>query len=157
MSEPVAVRGWRLPDDAEQIARVTCESLEYHRHIDPDPVQPPPSLEQVLRAVMVTTLDDGRLRLAAEMDKGVAGFVVAELRREEQYGWCGAWVSDLAVAERWRNHGIGTLLLTAAEGWARERGALSIALDTLVTNQAALRLYERRGYRTKGLVLGRRL
>jgi GNAT superfamily N-acetyltransferase len=54
------------------------------------------------------------------------------------------WVEDLAAHPSWRSRGIGTLLLDAACGWARERGASHIELDSGDARHRAHQFYERR-------------
>jgi aminoglycoside 6'-N-acetyltransferase len=63
----------------------------------------------------------------------------------------------ISIAPEWRGRGVGTALMRAAEEWARERGATRIILDLAVANVGALRLYERLGYATHGLLMDRRL
>ncbi|WP_255248226.1 GNAT family N-acetyltransferase [Terribacillus saccharophilus] len=58
-----------------------------------------------------------------------------------------AWIlNDLYVAKSARKQGVGEKLLDAAEAFARETGAGSIALSTAPDNEKAQRLYERKGY-----------
>ncbi|MFP7478265.1 GNAT family N-acetyltransferase [Terribacillus saccharophilus] len=58
-----------------------------------------------------------------------------------------AWIlNDLYVAEGARKQGVGEKLLDAAEAFATETDAGSIALSTAPDNEKAQRLYERKGY-----------
>jgi ribosomal-protein-alanine N-acetyltransferase len=50
------------------------------------------------------------------------------------------------VAEDWRRGGVGTVLMNAAEAWAREQGARFVYLETAEDNAAAQNFYRRRGY-----------
>lgn len=54
-----------------------------------------------------------------------------------------AWVEDLAVDPERRSEGIGKALLDAAKGWARERGATHLELDSAMNRPEAHRFYER--------------
>jgi GNAT superfamily N-acetyltransferase len=54
-----------------------------------------------------------------------------------------AWVEDLAVDPARRSEGIGKALLDAAKGWARERGATHLELDSGDARLDAHRFYER--------------
>jgi len=54
-----------------------------------------------------------------------------------------AWVEDLAVDPERRSRGVGKQLLEAARGWARERGATHLELDSSTTRTDAHRFYER--------------
>jgi ribosomal protein S18 acetylase RimI-like enzyme len=57
----------------------------------------------------------------------------------------GMWVAPDA-----RGQGIGGSLMDALEGWAREAGFGDIGLGVALTNEAAIRLYEARGYTDTG-------
>lgn len=61
----------------------------------------------------------------------------------------GAWyVNAVATVPAHRGQGVGTRLLRLAETLARDTGAASIALIVAEGNAAAVRLYDRLGYRT---------
>ena len=66
--------------------------------------------------------------------------LLAPVRRETLY------VSALAVAPEYRGRGIGTALIERVISGAGRLG-LAVALDTGVEDEAALRLYERLGFR----------
>jgi ribosomal protein S18 acetylase RimI-like enzyme len=55
-------------------------------------------------------------------------------------------VHDLAVLPDHRGRGIGALLLAAAEGEARTRGACKLTLEVLSGNDPARRLYQALGF-----------
>jgi GNAT superfamily N-acetyltransferase len=59
-------------------------------------------------------------------------------------------LQNVYVAESYRRRGIASLLSSAAEDVARERGFTRIALDVDVENAGARALYEKRGYREQG-------
>lgn len=57
------------------------------------------------------------------------------------------WIlNDLFVTEAFRKQGVARLLMDAAEGYARETGAVRVALSTQISNLSAQALYESRGY-----------
>ncbi|WP_028946474.1 GNAT family N-acetyltransferase [Synechocystis sp. PCC 6714] len=57
------------------------------------------------------------------------------------------WIlNDLFVEEVYRGNGIAKLLMSTAENFARETGAIRIILETQISNVAAQALYELRGY-----------
>lgn len=58
-------------------------------------------------------------------------------------------VWNLAVAEEHRRRGIGSELLRHAHAGAREAGALTIGLEVLIGNTAAIRFYEQAGYKER--------
>src|SRR5689334_13509567 len=67
-------------------------------------------------------------------------------------------VRDLFVDPRWRRTGVARALLGAVHVAAQQRGALRLTLQTEDDNHAALRLYERYGFRSvtglRHLILG---
>jgi ribosomal protein S18 acetylase RimI-like enzyme len=56
------------------------------------------------------------------------------------------YISGVAVDAEWRGKGIGSALLNIAENVASQQGIERLSLICLEANQAALRLYRRRGY-----------
>ncbi|RUR79177.1 GNAT family N-acetyltransferase [Chlorogloeopsis fritschii PCC 9212] len=57
------------------------------------------------------------------------------------------WIlNDLYVEEPYRRKGIATLLMNAAEKYAKESGAVRFILATQISNTNAQKLYESRGY-----------
>jgi ribosomal protein S18 acetylase RimI-like enzyme len=57
-----------------------------------------------------------------------------------------AYLSAIAVVPEGRGCGIGHDLLDAVENYAREQGAVAMALHTATNNTDALRLFKRAGY-----------
>jgi GNAT superfamily N-acetyltransferase len=61
------------------------------------------------------------------------------------------YIEDAFVVPEWRNRGIGTALLQAAERAASDRGDLGLSLAVSTANRAAQRLYTRLGYVDSGV------
>lgn len=55
-------------------------------------------------------------------------------------------IHDLAVLPEFRNRGIGSVLLNAVDDFARQINACKITLEVRENNQAAHRLYVRKGF-----------
>jgi ribosomal protein S18 acetylase RimI-like enzyme len=153
----IRVRPYRLPADMDALVRIWEDSEDHHEAIDPQPPLVPRSIEATRRRFEQLKVDPQRALLVAEVDGAVVGLAEATLRRDESNGFVGAYVNELAVASGWRGRGIGTRLLAEVEQWGRDNGALAMALDTLVTNAGARRLYERLGFRVRAVVMGKRL
>lgn len=82
-------------------------------------------------------------------DKGrMVGFGIAEWA-EEAAGLV-AYVQTLEVLPEARGRGVGGELLGRLEGSALEAGAIAVWLHVDAANDAAIRLYERIGYRRGG-------
>ena len=56
----------------------------------------------------------------------------------------------MTVAREWRGRGVGSALLTAAIGWARERGLHKLSLSVFPHNAAAIALYRKFGFVEEG-------
>lgn len=56
------------------------------------------------------------------------------------------WLHHLAVAEEFRNRGVGTALLMEVEARLKAKGCLKVNLMVFRDNEAAQRLYRRLGY-----------
>ena len=65
-----------------------------------------------------------------------------------------AWVEDLAVDPARRSQGIGKALLDGMKGWARERGATHLELDSAEPRTDAHRFYEREGAQYRSVSFG---
>ena len=61
------------------------------------------------------------------------------------------YIEDVFVLPEWRDRGIGTALLEAAESAAAARGDRGVSLAVSTGNAAARRLYTRRGYVDAGV------
>ena len=86
------------------------------------------------------------LVLAARDAHGLLGKAVVFFRRGSNI----ARLYSIAVADTARGRGLGEALLAAAERRARARGCGRMRLEVRPDNAAAIRLYERRGYRRFG-------
>lgn len=69
------------------------------------------------------------------------------MRPEGQGVW---YLGSLAVVPRQQNGGLGRRLLTAAEDWARQRGAREIKMTVVHVRTALIEWYARRGYLPNG-------
>jgi GNAT superfamily N-acetyltransferase len=96
------------------------------------------------------------LVLVAERAGTVLGMVTVQLVVSTAEGGLSALVEDMVVAAGERGAGVGRLLLAAAGGWARGRGASRLQLLADRENGPALRFYARMGWRATRLVCLRR-
>ena len=86
--------------------------------------------------------------LVAEAPEGVVGRL--SIGRDRHPASRHVAVVGLMVAKTHRRRGVGTALLTAAIGWAREHGVEKIELHVFPHNEAAIALYERFGFEREG-------
>ncbi len=89
--------------------------------------------------------EPGHAVYVAEDDAGVQGFVSVTSRRHFT-GDLDAYVGELVVSVEAEGHGVGRLLVGAAETWARAQGFRTLTLDTGAANAAARRLYAATGF-----------
>jgi GNAT superfamily N-acetyltransferase len=68
-----------------------------------------------------------------------------------------AHVLLLYVEPLHRRRGLGLALLTMAETWAQKRGDRQLGLQVFAASEAALELYQKRGYQTQSLWMVREL
>ena len=78
----------------------------------------------------------------AEYENDVVAFLSIEVYRNQDY----IYLDDLSVTEEYRNKGIGTKLIHAAEKYAEEIGITKIIFHVEKANEAAYQLYLRLGY-----------
>jgi ribosomal protein S18 acetylase RimI-like enzyme len=88
--------------------------------------------------------------LVAEVNGKVAGYVQVKPVTSLQENAHVLGIAGLAVAPDARERGVASALLAAVEIHARGSGARKLSLRVLSTNDAALRLYERLGFRQEG-------
>jgi len=78
---------------------------------------------------------------------GPLGVVSATLREDRYMGVPVGVLSWLYVAEAARGTGVSSLLMDAAEGWMNAQGVQGREVFVTSENIAAVKLYERFGYR----------
>jgi GNAT superfamily N-acetyltransferase len=153
----VIIRPARL-DDRESLCRLYHAFHEFHVFGVPGRLvglgEPPDDCEgtELYRTLGEIIEDDGAALFVAEAADGLLGFAEvyvredapAPLRQSYRYGL----LQSLMVEEGVRQQGIGTRLLEAAEGWARDHGAREMRVETWEFAGGPRPFYERRHYRT---------
>ncbi len=79
----------------------------------------------------------------ADADGEAVGFLSAEVYHEPVDH---LYLDDFSVTTAYRNKGIGSALIRAAESYAGETGSRAVLLHVEKTNTSAMRFYERSGY-----------
>ncbi len=88
---------------------------------------------------------DAAILVAVDDSGAIAGFVTGYLDLHSVRFGYRCWVEDFAVDPARRSRGIGKALLGAIRGWARERGATHLELDSADARADAHRFYVREG------------
>jgi aminoglycoside 6'-N-acetyltransferase I len=103
------------------------------------------------RAEMIDIIDhtETQLVLVAEIGNGrLVGFLEASIRpfvedcQTDHVGYLEGWF----VESEFRQHGIGTHLVKAAENWARSKGCEEMASDSEIGNDLSLKAHLGLGY-----------
>jgi len=92
----------------------------------------------------------GAFVLLAEDGEGLAGYALVSFHDRDDSHATGerfAELHSLAVAEGRRGSGIGTRLLRAVYREVRAAGVEEMIIGVLATNEPAMRLYEREGFK----------
>lgn len=97
-----------------------------------------------------------RLSFVSELQNDLAWYLVA-LENETVAGYAGMWlildeahVTNLAVHPLYRGRGIGSALMGGLIWLAVCLGAVRMTLEVRVSNAAAIKLYEKLGFRREG-------
>jgi ribosomal protein S18 acetylase RimI-like enzyme len=104
--------------------------------------------------------DNGRV-LIARTGAEVVGYIWMELQSRDadplRHERRRVYVHHICVRPEWRGRGVGTRLLSAADGFARETGASSVLLDVWHENIVGRKAFERTGFTPLNLLMSRSL
>jgi RimJ/RimL family protein N-acetyltransferase len=112
---------------------------------------PPSALSQPSEAFFIGEMirsSDG-LTLVAEADGDVIGNVLVSVERNAVSSHVGTL--SIVVAEAWRDVGIGSDMVRAAQDWTAANGLLKLGLAVFPDNERAIAVYERAGFVREGL------
>jgi len=99
-------------------------------------------------SLLVADFADRRAKL---IDKGSRGLrVFLAMSERETIGYCVCTIAgnhqgeidSIFVADEYRHHGMGKVLMAHAMDWLKALGAAPIVVDVLAGNEEALRFYE---------------
>jgi len=144
-------RRWILrparPTDGRALARLFAEVRAEGRWL----VTSPGAVNQPSEGFWIAEMIRGAEHLAvvAEADGEVVGNVLVNVDRNVTTEHIG--VLAICIAADWRDVGIGTELVRAAQDWARERGLRKVSLGVFPDNPRAIAVYEACGFVREGL------
>jgi RimJ/RimL family protein N-acetyltransferase len=144
-------RRWTLrpgrPTDGRQLARLFADVRREGEWL----IATPGSVSEPSEAFWISELirASEHLVLVAEADGDVVGNILISLDRGVATEHTG--VLSICIAHDWRDVGIGSELVTAAQAWAEERGLRKVALGVFPENERAIAVYEKRGFVREGL------
>jgi GNAT superfamily N-acetyltransferase len=131
------------PNDAEAIARL-CTQLGY------------PLESRIVPGRLARLASDPNARsLVAEKAGEVTGLATVHLRYTLNHETPIAQLTLLVVDEANRTHGIGRVLVNAAEEWSRSRGAKRLVVTTALQRTDAHAFYEKLQFKHTGRRYGK--
>jgi GNAT superfamily N-acetyltransferase len=147
----------RRASETDIDALITLYIAFHEFHVDglPERLRIPESYDRVeLRTSLKRIIaSEESVIFLALVDKRAVGLAEVYLRHDQPdaqvvarsaYGY----LQSLMVLDADRHHGLGTMLVTACEQWARERGANEMQLDSWEFDAGPLRFYELLDYKT---------
>jgi ribosomal protein S18 acetylase RimI-like enzyme len=123
----------------EQWLDLAAEQLQYGSHL-----RVSANREAIRMALATHVADDTALLARAGRIIGFVSFEIADGVFEERV--TRGRIQNLYVRPAWRDRGVGSALLEAAESALIEAGVDRIAIEAMAPNEDAKRLYESRGY-----------
>ncbi len=144
-------RRWILrrarPTDARALARLFAAVRAEGRWLATPPSAVSEPSESYFIGEMIRAGDS--LVLVAEADGDVIGNVLVTTERSSVSGHIGTL--SIAILDGWRDVGIGSALMRAAQDWTREQGLVKLALGVFPDNARAIAVYEHVGFAREGL------
>lgn len=143
--------------DLDGLRRCAIELQDFERGINPRMPDgssiAEPYIEQMFRD---SRRFAGRI-FVADDDGAVVGYASVWARARAEDVWEGpqeyALVPELVVLASHRNRGVGRLLLSASEAYARSQGCECLRIASLAANDAARALYTSVGFKDHEIIL----
>lgn len=137
--------------DASALGRLGASLLETHYEFDRQRFMAPDqnSAEGYAWFLRSQLKEEDVAIFVAEREGAVVGYIYAALepRSWKELREAAGFIHDIVVDESSRRMGIAELLMEAALGWFRRKGAPRVMLWTAEQNAGAQRLFQRLGFR----------
>jgi RimJ/RimL family protein N-acetyltransferase len=144
-------RRWTLrparPTDGRGLARLFAEVRREGRWL----ITTPGAVSEPSEAFWISEMirANEHLVLAAEADGTVVGNILVTVDRGVATEHIG--VLSITIADGWREVGIGSEMMAAAQRWATDRGLRKLSLGVFPDNERAIAVYEKAGFVREGL------
>ena len=120
-----------------------------------------PQMDELRMETFLETLDDSEsLVLVAKLESDrIVGFLAGDVWEEKNEFVKPPYIEvfELMIDKDWQGKGIGSKLLDAAEDWCKRHGIGNMTLTAQEFNVGAIKLYERKGYKTIHRLMQKRL
>jgi len=150
-------RHWTLrlarPADARGLVRLFASVRAEGRWLATPPSAVSEPSESYFLGEMIRSGDT--LVLVAEADAEVVGNVLVSVEQSSVSDHIG--VLSIAILEGWRDVGIGSAMVRAAQAWTRAQGLAKLALGVFPDNERAIAVYEHAGFRRTMIEMTREL
>ncbi len=144
-------RHWTLrparPTDAGNLARLFADVRAEGRWLVTPPTAISPPDEAFFIGQMIR--ESSSLALVGEAGGELVGNVLVSRERSSTSDHLGTL--SICVARDWRDVGVGTALMRAAQEWGRRAGLVKVALGVFPDNLRAIAVYEHVGFEREGL------
>ncbi len=144
-------RRWTLrparPTDGRGLARLFADVRAEGRWL----ITAPGAVSEASEAFWISELirADEHLALGAEADGDVVGNVLVSVERGQATQHIG--VLSICIGADWRDVGIGSELVAAAQRWVREQKLRKLSLGVVPDNERAIAVYEKQGFVREGV------
>ena len=102
------------------------------------------------RQISYLLTDYNTIALMAKTDSDIAGFIIAQVEVEENTEF--GHIITINVAPKLRRQGIATKLLHKIENLLKQKGITQCRLEVREDNKHAIKLYQKLGYQTVGIL-----
>jgi ribosomal protein S18 acetylase RimI-like enzyme len=104
--------------------------------------------------------EEGRAAFLAEQGSVAVGFITVQVSRPNSpllRSVTVGRIGSIGVVERLQRRGVGRMLMSLAEDWARKNGATDVRLNVWAFNERAVDLYRELGYEIRAFEMGKPL
>jgi len=102
------------------------------------------------RQISYLLTDYNAIALMAKTDNDIAGFIITQLEVEENTEF--GHIITINVAPKYRRQGTATKLLNEIENLLKQKGLTQCRLEVREDNKHAIKLYQKLGYQTVGIL-----
>ena len=102
------------------------------------------------RQISYLLTDYNAIALMAKTDNDIAGFIITQLEVEENTEF--GHIITINVAPKYRRQGTATKLLNEIENLLKQKGITQCRLEVREDNKHAIKLYQKLGYQTVGIL-----